>query len=122
MSCLMGLNDSSLEISILALVQRGTSTIMLRMPLFRSAKSGMSWNGETTWPFCSMYTRCSVLDRLDSRGQEITCLSESGHTEGVGSADESRTVFWGKGDEFGRRTTGERTDIRDIVEEERKRS
>jgi hypothetical protein len=30
-------------------------------------------------------------------GQEITCLSESGHTEGVGGADESRTVFWGKG-------------------------
>lgn len=59
MSCLMGFIVSSFEISIFAFVQRGTSTIMLRMPLFWSAKRGMSWKGETTLPLCSMKTRWS---------------------------------------------------------------
>lgn len=68
MSCLMGLKASSLEISILALVQRGTSTIMLRMPLFWSAKRGMSWKGDTTvWSDAfSMKTRCSAVGYMST--------------------------------------------------------
>jgi hypothetical protein len=60
MSCLIGLKGSSFEISIFAFVQRGTSTIMFKIPLLRSAKRGISWKDETTFPFCSMKTRCSV--------------------------------------------------------------
>ena len=46
--------------SCLALVQRGISTIMLSTVCCSLAYRGMSWKGETTLPFCSMYTLCSV--------------------------------------------------------------
>jgi hypothetical protein len=63
-SCKMGLNGSVLEIlpivslvtaarqgahSILAFVQRGTSTIMLRTELASLAQSGTSWKADRTW-------------------------------------------------------------------------
>lgn len=47
--------------SILALVQRGTSTIMLRTVCCSLAYSGMSCHGETGWPSFSMKTRCSSV-------------------------------------------------------------
>jgi len=63
----MGLNDSSLEISIFALVKRGTSTIMLRMRWSRSTKRGMSWKGETDWKVIVI----DVTDPLASKLNDI---------------------------------------------------
>lgn len=90
MSCLIGLKGSSFEISIFAFVQRGTSTTMFKMPLFWSAKRGMSWKGETTLPFCCVYMRCS---RDDVEIWLHDAMYGTIRTERVRRLDEPRSVF-----------------------------
>lgn len=53
--------NCGLHTSILALVQRGTSTTMLRMVSCSLAKRGMSCHGEMSWPSFSMKMRCSSV-------------------------------------------------------------
>jgi hypothetical protein len=53
--------NGGVHTSIFALVQRGTSTTMLRMVCCSLAYRGMSCHAEMGWPSFSMKTRCSSV-------------------------------------------------------------